>query len=127
MIDCGVYCVTVNGPAPTGLLLNPGGAAFTAVGDTGMVSRPARSSKKEPIVGVFMVIFTVTGSTTSTDATLLISGAKLVFFDATERSIENFTAVASRGVPSVNFRFGRSVSVTELSPSTLYDTARPGL
>ena len=46
---------------------------------------------------------------TSTDCTLLISGAKLVFFDATARSIENFTAAASSGVPSVNFRFGRRV------------------
>src|SRR4051812_7804321 len=127
MIDCGVYSVTVNGPAPTGLVLNPVGSAVTAGGGKGIVSRPAGSSKKEPIVGVFIVIFTVTGSMTSTDPTLLISGARFVFFDATARSIENFTAVASRGVPSLNLRFGRSVRVTELSPSTLYDRARPGL
>src|SRR5262245_40658922 len=118
MIDCGVYWVRVIGPAPTGFVLKPFGSACTAVGDTGIVSRPASSSKNEPMVGVFMVIFTVVGSTTSTDPTLLISGAKFVFFAATERSIENFTAFASSGVPSENFRFGRSLRMTVLSPWT---------
>ena len=127
MIDCGVYWVSVIGPAPTGLVLNPVGSALTAVGETGIVSRPARSSKNDPMVGVFIVIFTVVGSTTSTEATLLISGAKFVFFAATERSMENFTALASSGVPSENFRPGRSFKVTVLSPVTSYDCARPGL
>src|SRR5215831_11231789 len=103
MTDCGVYWVSVIGPAPTGLVLKPFGSACTAVGETGIVSRPARSSKNEPMVGVFIVIFTVSGSMTSTDATLLISGAKFVFFAATDRSMENFTAFASSGVPSLNF------------------------
>src|SRR5690348_6101373 len=104
MTDCGVYWVSIIGPAPTGFVLKPVGSACTAVGETGIVSRPARSSKNEPMVGVFIVIFTVSGSTTSTDATLLISGAKLVFFAATERSMVNLTALASSGVLSVNFR-----------------------
>src|SRR5689334_22251139 len=124
MIDCGVYWVSIIGPAPTGLVLNPVGSAFTAVGETGIVSRPASSSKNDPIVGVFIVIFTVCGSMTSTEPTLLISGARLVFFDATARSMENFTAAASSGVPSVNLRFGRSFNVTVLSPVTSYDCAR---
>src|SRR5262245_35400753 len=127
MIDCGVYCVSVIGPAPTGLVLNPLGSACTAVGETGIVSRPARSSKNEPMVGVFIVIFTVVGSMTSTDPTLLISGAKFVFLAATERSIVNFTAAASSGVPSENLRPGRSFNVTMLSPVTSYDCASPGL
>src|SRR5687768_13145358 len=127
MIDCGVYWVSVMGPAPTGLVLKPFASACTAVGDTGIVSRPARSSKNDPMVGVFIVIFTVEGSITSTVPTLLISGAKFVFLAATERSIENFTAAASSGVPSENLRLGRSFRVTVLSPWTSYDCASPGL
>ena len=80
--------------------------------------------------GDFKVSLNVRESTTSIVSSVLISPARMppaaVVFGSRMRSMLNWTAAASSGVPSWNRRFARSLSTNVRSSVCSHDSTSPG-
>src|SRR4051812_26983050 len=97
--------LNMNGPAPTGLLANPAGSFWMAVGEP---TKPIGTSElgNTPLLA-FNVIFRVVASTTSVCWMADANDAFWAFVaGSATRARWNFTAPASYAVPSVNLMLG---------------------
>ena len=99
----------------TGLVAKLSPDAVSAAGDMIMPERSA-STAVNGANGVFILMETVAGSTTSTLSTLLSSLVRAEPVSVRCRSIDVLTAAASSAVPSANFAPCRTLMVT-VSPS----------
>jgi hypothetical protein len=119
--------VTLNGPAPTGLILNFFSPTFfRAVGDAIQL---ALESKNELVIapyGAVKLSTTVSGPSVVTDLTGHVG--LQVHGDLRSRLMLKATASASNVVPSVNFTPARSLILTVLPPSEIsVPVARSGI